>query len=580
MRRKISLTFIVYLMLIFCLPFMVHSAQEPKRGILVEGKVEKTYSSSKPYQKSVAVVIGIDDYLYWPKLSNAVNDAKDIKNLLKKQGFRVYYLYDSEATAQNIRDLLADSIPKLTGENDRLLVFYAGHGETRSLPDGGKEGFIVPVEGKVGEYGSLIPIDYFKWSSKAIPAKHQLFILDSCFSGLALDKPRGKPQIKDYIKGLTRGKARQIIVASTEDQLALDGTTGNSVFTKSLLEAIRDGRADLDADGVVTANALGEYLRKRVSLDSGQRQTPIFGYFSGHQFDEFLFFVKKINEKKIDFPVVNKPKHRKTRLKIPRRTIADNMEQMQMERKMVMYEPVEVDGCTDYHCRKCTDRDRCSLSGKECSHPNCGHIHGAVLCHGGVLFYLRSSKGTGYFNCSERAKSVAGKLNSAMQMATHKNYKFELEWAGNTPTIWHMTADGSMRKKIVTITTGDVMGYEYRAKTSDRSLEDWKFSQRVGDKTAGKIAVAEWWLAMLTDHFKLMAQSAKPAETITTHYGHVLYKMWELAREKHPSGPFPMSIWSEVVNELSQEDRDKLYLAARIIPRDFAESRIKYYLMQ
>jgi len=252
-------------------------------------------------------------------------------------------------------------------------------------------------------------------------------------------------------------------------------------------------------------------------------------------------------------------------------------EQMQMGQKMDMYQSGLVDGCTDHHCLKCTDRDRCSEQVK-CSLPNCGHIHGAVLCHGGVLFYLRTS--AGYYNCHARAKSVANKLNSVMRIATRENYKFELEWTGDTPAIWHMTVDGSMREKIVTITPGDVEGYRYRAKISDMSLEHWKFSKRVGGKTVGKIVVAEWWLALLTDHLKLMAQSEKPTETTDTYYGSVLYKMWEMAKKKHPSGPFPMSIWPEIVNELPQEDKDKLYMAARIIPKDFfAKSRVWEYIL-
>ncbi len=342
MRIKISpkliVCLILILILIICLLYLTRTAQEPKRGILVE-RAEKTYNRYNPYyKKSVAVIIGIDDYQYETKLNNALNDSRAMDDWLDRHGFQVYTLYNSKATTRNIRRLLTDSIPNIVGKNDRLLVFYAGHGETRSLLDGGKEGFIVPVEGKAGEYWSLIPIDYFEKSSKAIQAKHQLFILDSCFSGLALDKTRStslSPKINNYIKELTRRKARQIIAASAENQLALDGTTGNSFFTKSLLEAIGDGMADFNADGVVTASELGMYIRYVVSLNSGQTQTPIFGTLSGHQFGDFLFFVKKINREEkekeklriphiaIDPPIVHKQESRKDIPRIPRIIIDD-----------------------------------------------------------------------------------------------------------------------------------------------------------------------------------------------------------------------------------------------------------------
>jgi len=33
------------------------------------------------------------------------------------------------------------------GENDRLLVFFAGHGKTDRLRSGEEEGYLVPVDG-------------------------------------------------------------------------------------------------------------------------------------------------------------------------------------------------------------------------------------------------------------------------------------------------------------------------------------------------------------------------------------------------------------------------------------------------
>ena len=49
------------------------------------------------------------------------------------------------------------------GENDRILVFYAGHGETMSLPDGGEMGYLLPVDGKQENlYASAIPMNDLK----------------------------------------------------------------------------------------------------------------------------------------------------------------------------------------------------------------------------------------------------------------------------------------------------------------------------------------------------------------------------------------------------------------------------------
>jgi hypothetical protein len=56
-------------------------------------------------------------------------------------------LFDAAATRQNILRVLGDELFTRTMDNDRALIFYAGHGQTQDLPGGGKEGYIIPVDG-------------------------------------------------------------------------------------------------------------------------------------------------------------------------------------------------------------------------------------------------------------------------------------------------------------------------------------------------------------------------------------------------------------------------------------------------
>ena len=41
------------------------------------------------YKDYHAIVVGISDYEWWPELPNAVNDAKEVADRLKKMGFQV-----------------------------------------------------------------------------------------------------------------------------------------------------------------------------------------------------------------------------------------------------------------------------------------------------------------------------------------------------------------------------------------------------------------------------------------------------------------------------------------------------------
>ena len=53
------------------------------------------------------------------------------------------------------------------GNNDRILVFYGGHGETIPLPSGGEVGYLLPVDGnRENLYTSSLSMQEFKQISE------------------------------------------------------------------------------------------------------------------------------------------------------------------------------------------------------------------------------------------------------------------------------------------------------------------------------------------------------------------------------------------------------------------------------
>lgn len=254
-----------------------------------------------PYRESWAAVIGIDDYVNWQKLSYAAHDAESVKDLLiQKYNFKpdhVFTLTNGEATRQNILSLLGDKFadPNMVQHEDRVLVFYAGHGATRKLASGRELGYIIPVDADLTDYeGSAISMTNFQDISEAIPAKHLLFIMDSCYSGLALTRGGGIAASQNYLYEISRREARQMFTAGGADQQVADnGPNGHSVFTWTLLQGL-DGRADLNGDGVITATELAAYVAPAVSALS--RQTPAFGNLPGTEGGDFIFDLKHETE--------------------------------------------------------------------------------------------------------------------------------------------------------------------------------------------------------------------------------------------------------------------------------------------
>jgi tetratricopeptide (TPR) repeat protein len=242
------------------------------------------------YERSFAVVIGINSYEKWPVLEFAVNDARAIRKTLSETGFDdVTTLFDGEATQRRILSELFHTLPQKVGQNDRVLFYFAGHGQTEELPGGGKRGYIIPVDAEADAYASsAISMDQIRSLSSRIPAKHILYVMDSCYSGLGLSRAYGLAvDAGGYLKKVSAMRAVQIVTAGGKGEQVQE-RAGHGLFTTYFLRAI-NGEADINGDNIVTGMELGAYLRPSVSDASHQQQTPLFGRLEGE--GEFIFFV-------------------------------------------------------------------------------------------------------------------------------------------------------------------------------------------------------------------------------------------------------------------------------------------------
>ena len=260
----------------------------PAAGQLFKGKV---------YDDLWAVVVGVDAYKHWPRLDYAVNDAKSVRELLvSKYGFRsdhVMELLNEEATLVNLRTTLGGVLPQKTKKNDGVLIFFAGHGETVDLPDGGNLGYLVPWDGSTarGDYfATLMPMTQIRELCAMIPAKHIFFVVDACYSGLAAASERGlSAETEQYVGKLAGLKSRQILTAGGKGEQVMEKDEwGHSAFTYKLLEGLENGAADSDGDGVITSGEIAQYIKSRVPRITNNRQTPQFKNLTADE-GEFIF---------------------------------------------------------------------------------------------------------------------------------------------------------------------------------------------------------------------------------------------------------------------------------------------------
>jgi tetratricopeptide (TPR) repeat protein len=253
-------------------------------------RVESATQRQALYSKSFAVVIGINHYEKWPGLEFAVADASAVKNTLEKTGFDdIVLIMDEAATQRRILTELFHRLPEKVDRNDRVLFYFAGHGQTEDLPGGGKKGYIIPADAESDSYASsAVSMEQIRSLSRRIAAKHIFYVMDCCYSGLGLNRSAGvRPGISDYLRKVSAMRVVQIITAGGQGEQVQE-RAGHGLFTSYFLEAI-EGKADMNVDNVVTGTELGAYLRPTVSNASRQMQTPLFGRLEGE--GEFLFFV-------------------------------------------------------------------------------------------------------------------------------------------------------------------------------------------------------------------------------------------------------------------------------------------------
>ena len=249
------------------------------------------------YKDSYALVIGNGAYRPengWNPLSRAVNDVKEVAEVLERHGFNVTLKID--VTKAEFHKAFSDFIYKSGKDPDnRLLFYYAGHGYTTKSVIGDDLGYLVmldtpPPENEAEFDRYSIDMVKFVADSKKIHAKHVLFMFDSRFSGTILNlQNQGTPlPITERIKN----PVRQFITAGRTDE----PIPSRSVFKRSFLNLLEGRVKEPLPDGYLTGVELADYLHGTVpALPGGQH--PQHGKIYDPQLNkgDFVFVLPRDN---------------------------------------------------------------------------------------------------------------------------------------------------------------------------------------------------------------------------------------------------------------------------------------------
>lgn len=241
------------------------------------------------YQERFAFIIGIDNYKNINALEYAENDAKSIKEILMKEydykEENITMLLGKEANKENILNNYSKFINE-TCDNDSLLFYYAGHGETY-MGIQGNEGFLVPYDGTQENWNTLIGWQEIIEKGNLVRAKHIFYVIDACYSGLALSRGPAFASSR-FLTDILSRPARQVLTAGKGDQKVADAKgpiANHSLFTGYFIKGIQGEAAQ--ENGIITANMLMAYVSNKVGNDSNSFQTPQAGEIFGD--GDFVF---------------------------------------------------------------------------------------------------------------------------------------------------------------------------------------------------------------------------------------------------------------------------------------------------
>ncbi|MBN2123544.1 MAG: DUF1566 domain-containing protein [Deltaproteobacteria bacterium] len=289
------MSFIFFISLIALLaPFFLSNA-----GIQEISAVSGTGQSLYLYKSYHSLVIGVSAYEKWPKLPNAANDAREVAAKLEEIGFNVHLVIDPSAA--EMEDSLNRMVYEMGSDADRaVLLYFAGHGETETLADRTKMGYIIPRdcpllrEDPLGFAKRAVSMRDIETASLRIRARHVIMLFDSCFSGSLFALVRALPR---DISEKSVLPVRQYITAGSEKEEVPD----RSMFKRCLLLGL-DGDADLTGDGYITGSELGMYLSDRVVNYTRSLQHPQYGKINNPDLDrgDFIFVHPRMKRKKAE----------------------------------------------------------------------------------------------------------------------------------------------------------------------------------------------------------------------------------------------------------------------------------------
>lgn len=222
-----------------------------------DDRAVKIVDNSKNVEQRVALVIGNSDYRgVLSKLSNTINDAKSIKNILEQRGFEV--IYSEDTTKKNMKKSL-NQFYNAIKKGGVGMFYFSGHGIE---VDG--QNYLIPIDAKIEAKSDTefeaIALNKITKRMQNMGNRLNIVVLDAC---------RNDPFSRSVgTGGLAKVEPIGMFVSYSTGagSVASDGRAGgHGLFTESLIHHMKQ---ELDLRDVF------QRTRADVYSKSNKRQFP------------------------------------------------------------------------------------------------------------------------------------------------------------------------------------------------------------------------------------------------------------------------------------------------------------------
>ncbi|MCC5032159.1 caspase family protein [Streptomyces sp. WAC 00631] len=158
--------------------------------------------------------------------------------------------------------------------DDLTLLYFTGHG---LKDDEGRLHLAATDTRRTNLMFTSLSAEQIDRAMNACMSRRQVLILDCCYSGAFPVGRLAKGDSDVHTLERFQGRGRTVLTASDATQYSFEGdqlrgSAPQSVFTRHLVQGLRDGNADLDGDGDITLDELYAYVHEKVVAEIPQQR--------------------------------------------------------------------------------------------------------------------------------------------------------------------------------------------------------------------------------------------------------------------------------------------------------------------